>query len=252
MDEGLLTAMDAVTSLVEQGHAARQLAKVKVRQPLGEIRLVAEEASLPAQVEPLLPLLADELNVKRAVFVDSVDELYDLSVRLDGKLAKPKYKRHFNAVLQAVQAMDVRQLEAQLKDAEAISVTADGETFEVAAEEILIDRRPAEGWSLAEGNGFAVALDIELDEALLREGQVRDLVRKIQDLRKKSGFEVDDRIRIAYATDDELAAAIDEHASYVAGETLAVGLKRGETTEDEGTTVKLGGHTVELALTKAS
>ena len=252
VDEDLVQAMDAVIALVEQGHAARQLAKVKVRQPLGEIRLVSEDADLPAKVEPLLPLIADELNVKNARFVDSVEEFYDRSVRFDGKIAKPKYKRHFKGLQEALLAMDVNRLEEVVRSSESFPLQADGETFDVAVEEVVIDKSAVAGWSLSEGNGFGVALDIRLNEELRREGQVRDLVRKIQDLRKKTGLEVDDRIRIDYATDDELATAIDQYAGYVTGETLAVALARVDSMSEPGMSVRLGEHQVEVSIEKAS
>jgi isoleucyl-tRNA synthetase len=249
VDEPLLEAMDAVRDLVEQGHAARNQAQAKVRQPLAELRVAAEDAGLADKLEPFLPLVLDELNVKRVRFAD-LDELYSRSVRLDGKLAKPKYKQHFAAVQAALQSADPAGLESRLRRDGEVSLDAAGQTFVVPAAEVAIDKTAAEGWSLAEGSGFLVLLDTRVDEQLAREGLVREAVRTIQNLRKDDGLEVDDRVEIAYVAGDELAAALSAHQDYVAAETLARSLERRETL-DSPSSFQVGGHALELTIVKA-
>ncbi|MCP3958948.1 MAG: isoleucine--tRNA ligase [bacterium] len=251
LDEALLEAMETVRALVEQGHRARQKAQLKVRQPLAEIR-VAAVPGLAEKVDPHMPLIVDELNVKAVNVVDSMADLYQLSARLDGKIAGPKYKRFSGPLKEAVASADPAELESRLAVAGEVALEAGGETFQVPAEDIVIEKSSEEGWELSEGSGLLVALDTRLSHELVLEGLSRELVRKIQDLRKKTGLEVADRIRIEYVADDELAAVVTRHADYIAGEILAESIERRETLDPTGKSVKLGAHQIEIAITKVS
>ncbi len=248
-DEALLEEMDAVQAIVEQGHAARNKAGVKVRQPLAEMRVVLADASMADRLEPLVPMMLDELNVKSIDFIDSGAGLYDYSVRLDGRISKRKYKQHFDAVQAAVAAIPEAELEARLRTGE-LGVELDGASFQVEAEEVIAQRTAVEGYEIAEGDGCFVALATELDDELRREGFVRDLVRKIQDLRKQIDLNVADRIEITYAADDSVAAAIDAWRGYIGQEVLALGIERAGSPPANAHAIEIGGQRLELAIEK--
>ncbi len=251
VDEELLAAMDAVLVLVEQGHSARNRAGIKVRQPLAELRVAAEDPKAAARIGPFLPMVEEELNVKRARFVDSAAGLYSLDVRFDGKVARPKYKRSYDALAAALAELDPAEVEARAKVGAPVTLAAGSETVEVPPEELVIEKIAAEGWAIAEGNGFLVAADTRLGEDLLREGKARDLVRSIQSLRKEIDLQIDDRIHVTYSAPEELAATIEEFGDYISGEVLALKLERAETPPAEAHRVKLGGQQLAIAIEKA-
>ena len=98
VDERWLRLMDATTALVEHGHAARSKAGIKVRQPIREVRVAANQKSLEDELQPFVPLIIDELNAKNLTFIGSATDLYTVSVRLDAKVGRPKYRQLFDSV----------------------------------------------------------------------------------------------------------------------------------------------------------
>jgi isoleucyl-tRNA synthetase len=176
--------------------------------------------------------------------------LYSLSARLDAKTGKPKYGKLFGPLQSALESLPAAQVAAQVRQGQGVSLKVEGEIVDVRPEEIIVAKTAREGWELAEGNGFIVAISTQLDAGLIREGLVRDLVRHIQNLRKEKGFYVADRIRIAFAAGEELAAAVSAHSDYLAGETLALEIHRQQGPIKGAYTVKLGGESIEIAIRK--
>jgi len=250
IDPQLLLGMDSILELVEQGHAARNKAGMRSRQPLAEMRVIGER-KLAEQVGPYLPLVIEELNVKSVNFTDSATELYETSVRLDAKTGKPKYGRLFTSLQEALTTQPVENIEAMKKIGTGLTLQVGEQEIELSPSEIVIEKRAKDGWVLSEGNGFIVLLDIRLNTELLREGLVRDLVRHIQTARKELGLEVTDRIRVSYVSSDQMATAIAAHGEYLASETLAVDLSRATSLASPTRVVELGAESIQLFLTKA-
>ncbi|MCP4200772.1 MAG: isoleucine--tRNA ligase [bacterium] len=256
-DEDLVAGMDLARATVELGHAARNNAGVKVRQPLAELRVVSPSRKLAAKLEPFTALILDELNLKRIEFTDSAtigDGLFTRTAHLDGKVAGPKYKRlvqPVRAALAAAAVSDGAEVERLQRAGEPIPLEVEGQTIEVDAEEVTVEKVAANGWAIAEDRGMLVALATDITEELRREGRVRDLVRKIQNLRKEVGLDVADRIHLRYQASDALAADIESFAGYVSTEILALELERAETLADSAHTVKLGEETLEVRIEKA-
>jgi isoleucyl-tRNA synthetase len=251
VDEQLLRTMDAILKLVELGHNARQKAKMKVRQPLAEIVVVATDKRLESDIQPFLPLVLDELNIKSLRFIESASDLYKLSARFDAKTAKPKYGRQFGSLMQALASRPPAEIEAAAKKDKQVSFTIDGETIEVPAEEIIFDKAAVDGWEISDDQNLFVAISTTLTTELIREGLVRDLVRNIQNLRKEVGLDVSDRIRISYSASDELAAAITQNENYLAGETLAVEITRSSDLPATAAEIKLGDDVLRISIAKA-
>jgi len=250
-DPRLVHIMDSVLELVEQGHSARNKAGHKVRQPLSAMRIEAAEKSLPEQMTPFLPLILDELNIKRADFVASAADLYTLSAHLDAKTGKPKFGRLYPALQEALGTMQAGEVAARVGENSVINLQVGHETIPLLPEDIVIEKVPLKPWVISEGNGFLVAINTELDSDLVREGLVRDLVRHIQNIRKEIGLDVADRIHIAYAAGDKLAEAVAAHSEYLAGETLALEIKRRTEPPDSAHMVKLGSESIHLVISKA-
>jgi isoleucyl-tRNA synthetase len=250
IDEQLLKSMDFILELVEQGHAARNKARLKVRQPLREMRVIAGDKDLPNRMQRFLPLITDELNIKQVSFNTSAERLYTLTARLDAKVGKPKYGRLFAPLEDALSQKSAAVVEAQLKRGEEVALQVADQVLNVPAEEIVIEKTAEHGWEISEGDGFLVAICTQLDDNLIREGLIRDLVRHIQNLRKEIGLDVADRIRIAYFASDEVAAAMTAYNDYLAGETLALEIGRSISPLGSSHSVKLGGESIELIINK--
>ena len=250
VDEQLLKTMDAILKLVELGHSARAKAKMKVRQPLAEILVVSTDKSLAEDIQPFLPLVLDELNIKTLRFIDSGSDLYTLSARFDAKTAKPKYGRQFALLQEALAAKSASEVESAARKDKHVSFNIEGETIDVPAEEIIFNKAAIDGWAIADDQNLFVAISTELTMELVREGQVRDLVRNIQNLRKEVGLDVSDRIHVVYSASDELAAAVSAHDNYLAGETLATEITRSSDVPESTTAVKLGDETIHISIAK--
>lgn len=251
VDNELLKAMDSILQLVEQGHAARNTAGIKVRQPLAEMRVVVREQGLGDRMRPFLPLVLDELNLKSVKFADSVSGLYDVSARLDAKKGKPEYGRLFAPLQQALMSLPVTLVESTLAEGKTLTVRVENHDIGLLSEEVVIEKMPIDGWVLSEGNGILVVIDIRLTEALVREGYVRDLVRHIQKLRKDMGLDVADRIDVEYISSDEIAVAVSTHADYISSETLATNIARVKSDPPSSYhSIRLGSEEVRIGLSR--
>jgi isoleucyl-tRNA synthetase len=217
-DERLDRAMAVAQQVVELGRRVRTETKVRVRQPLLEavVHLPGDREAL----EPLLPLVAEELNVRQVVFAESVEGFTRWR-------AKPNFRALGPRVGSAVQ-----QVAAALAgdDGSAASALARGERVTVAGVELgpddvdLLQQTP-EGWGVASDGGLTVALELDITPELRREGVARELVRLVQDARKAAGLDVSDRIALGIHAGGELGEAFAEHRDTVARETLAVELR---------------------------
>jgi isoleucyl-tRNA synthetase len=202
-DTGLLDEIAELRRVVELGRQARSAAGVKLRQPL---RTLVVDGAGPARAHT--DEIADELRVDEVSF-GQVDAS-ELRVKPNLPLLGPKLGRELGAVRAALEAGEFEELP--------------GGCFrvagrELAAEEVLVERRGKEGWAVAAADGVTVALDLRLDEGLVLRGRVYDLIHTVNTMRKEAGLELTDRIRL---TLPEADAALLEHSDWIARETLAV------------------------------
>ncbi|HEY8640791.1 MAG TPA: DUF5915 domain-containing protein, partial [Solirubrobacterales bacterium] len=220
VDAQLEAGMEAVRRTVELGRAGRAQAKVKVRQPLRRAVIVATEAERGA-IEAQADLVKAELNVKELDFVGEQSELVTYRVRPDYRALGPRFGKLMPQVAAAVEALDAAHVAAAVEEGREVGINVDGKDHSLSAEEISLVMEPLEGYQVEAEAGHAVALQLELDEELRREGLAREIVHAIQNARKESGLDVSDRIELRLGGDPELLEAAREHEAYVAGETLA-------------------------------
>jgi isoleucyl-tRNA synthetase len=206
---------------IELGRAARAHAKVKVRQPLAEAIVVAAGEERAA-IERFADQLLEELNVKRVRFVSEAEELGRWELKPNYRTLGPRFGKQMPQAAAAVAALDAQSVAATLRDGGTVGLAIDGHDHELTADDVQLVLQPLEGYQVERAGSHAVALNLELDDALRREGLAREAVRAIQEARKAAGLDVSDRIRLTLAGDAELIAAVREHEEYVAGETLAV------------------------------
>jgi isoleucyl-tRNA synthetase len=225
-DMELETAMAVARETVRLGLAARGQAKVKVRQPLHEAVVVASGAERAA-IERLADVIASELNVKGLRFVAEADELGSYEIKPNYRTLGPRFGKAMPQVAAAVAALDPAHVSVAARNDEPVRINFDGTEHALAPEDLLLSMQPLEGYQLEREGSHAVALDLTLDDDLIREGLVREIVHSIQGVRKEEGLDVSDRIVLGLAGDEELLAAVRAHEEYVAGEVLATSIDYG-------------------------
>ncbi|MET0727707.1 MAG: isoleucine--tRNA ligase [Acidimicrobiales bacterium] len=241
-DDELGTSMAAARRLVALGRAARTDAKVRVRQPLSRALLLHPGAALSPDVTDEI---ATELNVKALEDVDTLSGLISWTVVPNFRALGPRLGSRVNDVKQALAEADGSALQRQLEDDGWVEVG--GVRLEAAEVEVRASRH--EAFALSEDAGWAVALDLELTEELRLEGTARELVRALNDLRKEVGLEVADRVRVVLDAPPAVAAAVEAHRHWIAGEVLARELVVGPVT---GTAhpIAFDDHDLQVSLTK--
>ena len=248
IDEQLEAGMEAVRRTVELGRAARSQAKVKLRQPLRKAVVVASDAERAA-IERLAEVVAAELNVKELDFVQTEAELVSYRVRPNYRSLGPRFGGQMPQVAAAVEALDANAVVAALELGEEVGIAIDGKDHTLAAEDVSLVMEPLEGYQVEAEAGHAVALELELDDELRREGLAREVVRAVQEARKQAGLEVSDRIALELGGDAELLDAAREHEAYIAGETLATSVGYGADGAGEKATIE--GRELQIAVSKA-
>jgi len=208
---------------VELGRRVRTDTKTRTRQPLSEavIHLPGDSRAL----HDLLPIVAEELNVREVVFAESVAGFGRWHAKPNFKTLGPKLGPRVKELAGAL-AEDDGTHAGRLASGETVEVPTAGGPIQVEPSDVDLTQEIREGWGVAADAGITVALDLELSDDLRREGLARELVRAIQDARKAAGFEVSDRIALGVQGDDAVAAALDAYSDYVAGETLATQVMR--------------------------
>ncbi len=222
-DDQLEWQMQVARDAVELGRAARAHAKVKVRQPLAEAVVVAAERERAA-IGRFEGLVLEELNVKRLRYVSQAEELGSWELRPNYRALGPRFHSHMPQVAEALRALDADRAAAVLRAGGSVGVSVDGREHSLAADDLQLMLRPLEGYQLERSGTHAVALNLELDDELRREGLAREVVHSVQGARKAAGLDVSDRIALTLGGDPELLAAARSHERYVADETLATEL----------------------------
>ena len=249
-DADLEAAMDAIRVLSRLGRAVREDVGIKVRQPLQRMVCVApnvDEALLVA----LIPLLAAELNVKAVEFASSGDALVSLEAKPNFRALGKTFGKKTPMAAQAVSALTSEQLR-QFLHGGALVVTVEGDSHELVADDLTIVRRASGSLAVQEDGGFFAALDAAITPELRREGHARELISRVQRMRKDSGFAVSDRITLRVAGSEEVGDAVRAHGAWISEEVLAAELAfasdAGRTEEWER--IDLDGITAHVAITR--
>ncbi|MGH2945251.1 MAG: isoleucine--tRNA ligase [Solirubrobacteraceae bacterium] len=233
-DRDLEFAMGVVRETVRLGLAARGQAKLKVRQPLRAAVVVAAGEERGA-IERLQDVVLDELNVKALRYVTQADELGSYEVKPNYRALGPRFGRQMPQVAAAVAALEPAHVAGALRQGGRVGMTVDGHDHELGEDDLMLAMRPLEGYQLEREGSHAVALELELDDDLRREGLAREIVHAVQNARKAAGLRVEDRIELTLGGDVELVGAARAHEGYVAGETLAVAVGYDGATDEAAT-----------------
>ncbi|HEU5142274.1 MAG TPA: isoleucine--tRNA ligase [Solirubrobacterales bacterium] len=248
-DPELEEAMGAVRLTVELGRAARAQAKVKVRQPLRRAVIVANEAEREA-ISARADLVRAELNVKELDFVDEEGELVSYAVKPNYRALGPRFGKRMPQVAAAVEALDPQRVAAVMAGGDQVGINVEGEEHALTADEVTLALQPLEGYEVEAEAGHAVALQLELDDELRREGLAREIVHAVQNARKEAGLEITDRIELILGGDDELLAAARDHQDYVAGEVLATSIAYDGAAGREAAAARIDGRELSIAVSR--
>ncbi|HET9453600.1 MAG TPA: isoleucine--tRNA ligase [Gemmatimonadaceae bacterium] len=218
-DPALEEAMDAIRQLATLGRAAREDAKLKVRQPLVRAVCVAPAAD-QALLQQLVPLLAAELNVKRVEFASSGDALVTLSAKPNFRALGKKFGKKTPLAAAFIAALGSDQLRA-FKRGEPIIVSVEGETHPLSADDLEILTTASGELLVQQSGGFVTAIDPLVTEALRMEGLARELISRVQRMRKEAGLAVSDRIRLWISGEADVLEAVAAHGNWIRSEVLA-------------------------------
>jgi len=244
----LESAMAHIRMLAKLGRAAREEAGLKVRQPLKQMVCVVPGGGSGSDLlNDLMPLLANELNVKEIKTATSGDALVTLEAKANFRSLGKKFGKRTPVAVEAVKGLDDEALR-KFERGEKLTVAVDGEEHALDAEDLTILRRAAGDLIVKEEGGYFAAIDATVTPELRMEGLAREFVSRMQRLRKESGFVVSDRINVSAAGNAEVEGALSAHQSWIADELLAKAFVIGATIDDNAArTVDLDGETVRVA-----
>ncbi|HEY9015555.1 MAG TPA: DUF5915 domain-containing protein, partial [Gemmatimonadales bacterium] len=219
-------AMDAVRRLASLARSAREERNIRVRQPLGRMQVAVPGGVRGATLEELLELLRLEVNVKTIEVVASDTDLVRLRPKPNFRTLGKRYGKRTPAVAAAAATLTPVQLRG-LEAGSPATLDLEGEAVTYLPEDVAVEREVATDWLVQSNGPFVAALDPHLDESLRREGIAREVVNRIQRIRKEAGYSYTDRIALWIDGDPSLVDAVRSHAAFIRGETLARGLELG-------------------------
>ena len=225
IDDAVEARMDLVRELVGLGRSAREKEKIKVRQPLQKILVDGKYEEL---IGDMTDLIKEELNVKEVVFEKQLDRFMNFGLKPNFKVAGPALGAKIKSFGKALAEADPVQIVDRLESAGEVSLRIDGEEVAIPKDYIDVQITAKEGFTVSMENNVFTILDTTVTPELISEGLAREMVSKVQQLRKQRDFEMMDQIIIYCNADNEVKAAINEHRNYIMKETLAVELREVE------------------------
>lgn len=228
IDEKLNHEMELVMKLASVGHAARNKANRKVRQPLSEVAFSVGNIEEREVIEKYADILEDELNVKKARTLDAATEAVAYELKPLPKQLGQKYGAKFPALRAAILGFNAEEAANKLLANKPLEIKLDSETYLILPEEIEVRTLAKEGYAVASEGAYLAALVTDLTPELEKEGLAREFVRRVQDLRKMADFEIADRIKLTYVATPKLKEAVEEFSDYIKNETLTLELVNSE------------------------
>lgn len=246
-DETLEEAMAAVQTSVSLGHSLRKEHKLKVRQPLATAYIASADTHMLHFLQDQQHLIADELNVKNVEFSTDESRFVALKAKPNFRVLGKKVGKSMKAAQTAIDQFDQKQLESLLNGGTVI-ISLEGAEYVLTPEDVQVERLVHEGLIAANDGHLTIALDTALSEDLLLEGLAREIVNKINTMRREAGFAVTDRIHVRMQATERVKACFQKYQEIISKEILAISVDFGPT---EGTEWDLNGELTILSVTKA-
>jgi isoleucyl-tRNA synthetase len=198
----------------------RKRTGIRVRQPLSKIIIPVQDSRLKEQIEKVADLIRSEVNIKEIEFLAQSEGFLVKTIKPNFKLLGPRFGKIMKEVASAISGFSSNQI-SQIESEGKIQINIAGQNAEIDLNEVDIITEDIPGWVVNVENGITVALDITLNDSLLQEGIAREFINRIQNIRKESGFEVTDRIRVSFEPKQEILNAIENNYDYICSEILA-------------------------------
>ena len=220
-DEQLEKKMEVTQHAVSMGRALRANFSLKIRQPLKAIYLVTRDAEEKTILKEMEGIISEELNVKEVIIRDNEEELVEYEAKANFRVLGKVLGKSMKKGASKIEELSMDEIKSLL-DGATLSIEIDGTGYDITSDSIVVQRNEKENLKVLNEGSLTIGLDTELTEALKQEGVVRDLVRNIQSLRKETGLDVSDRIKLYIYGGDEIKASVDSHEEYMKNETLTV------------------------------
>ena len=225
IDKSLEENMEEVMDIVVLGRACRNAAAIKNRQPIGKMYVKADKVP----DESFVSVIREELNLKEVEFTDNVRSFTTYTFKPQLRTVGPKYGKFLGFIRNTLTTLDGNAAMDELEAKGAITLNSDGNEIVLTKEDLLIEMTKKEGFESLQDHGVTVVIDKNLTPELIEEGNVREIISKIQTMRKDSGFEVMDNIKIAFSGNDVVCEIASRNADEIKDETLGVELTIGNT-----------------------
>ena len=219
IDSDLEERMHKAQTITSMVLSLRKKDQIKVRQPLQKIMVPVLDEKIKTQIESISDLVLAEVNVKELELISDSSGILVKSIKPNFKALGPKFGKEMRFVGQAIGKFGQEEI-AEIESKGSISIDVNGNSAEISLDEVEITTQDIEGWTVANYNGLTVALDVSISEELKKEGIARELVNRIQNLRKDSGFEVTDQIKVEIEEVDIIRESIEANSDYIKSETL--------------------------------
>ena len=247
IDKDLEMGMQDVLDIVMLGRSCRNTSNIKNRQPLSKIYVCADKKADLS--EGLLEIAKDELNVKAVEYLNDASRFVSYKIKPQLKTLGPKYGKNLGLIRKLFETANANEIVLTVKSGKTYKCNFEGVDFEFTLDDLLISSESAEGFTADSANGLTVVLDTVITEELKKEGEVRELISKIQSMRKEAGFEVTDKINVYYQTESEdlkVAIETDDLKSVVLALSVEMGEKDGFTKE-----IDVNGNKITVTVVKA-
>jgi isoleucyl-tRNA synthetase len=248
-DEELESRMELVRAIVSTGHSLRNDAKVKVRQPLSRLILVTKSEKEIKQVNQMLDLIREELNIKKIDFAEKTEALMVKKAEPQFKKLGPRFGKQVNAVAGLIRGMSTEQI-SKLEARGQLDLQDGDGRFDISLDDVKIRAEGAENLVVSLDGHLPVALDTKLDAQLIAEGVAREIVNRIQNMRKDAGYAVVDRIDVGFQGSARLAKIIAAQAEYIKRETLAEALSLNSQDVEQAREWKIDNEIIHIAIRK--
>jgi len=226
-DEALEKEMSIARRTVELGRAARKKSNTRVRQPLGRIIVMGLSDTERKMLTNMKHIVGEEINVKDLTFSDDEKSYFSYKADPDFKRIGPKFGGRSKAVAENIKKLGSPEIDDLLKKG-SLRIGENADSAEISVDDVRVSLISCDGYSVAADGYLKIALDLKIDDDLLAEGNARELVNKIQNLRKSSGLEVTDRIKLSISSNPESEIALGKFTDYIKDETLALDLTADE------------------------
>lgn len=238
IDKNLEERMEMAQVFSSMVLSLRKKHNLRVRQPLNKLMIPVLNEKFKSQIDKIKDLILSEVNVKTLEFMPEDSSMLVKKIKANFKSLGPKYGKLMKQIAAAIQQIDQEGIK-KLEKTGAYSLSLDNETIEINMDDVEIATQDIPGWLIANSGLFTVALDTTLTEELVFEGKARDLINKIQSLRKEKGFEVTDKINITLQKHPDFDAAIENNFSYICSETLTESLTLSDKLQDDSDSIEL-------------